>query len=1446
MWAVPSDEHRTRSLWTDGASNRPAVGTLAEAIALNASPDTVVRQGRVSNLVDPPILYDKDPDRERAQDDARPEPPSRGVRQQGTTVQVVKDQGGYFLVADGVIVPGKPDGERWYHTKHWLPRFRDVRNSEGARTVGPLNIGMRLEEGETPPKAVRVVVNQRIVDQGTVLREYEPVLDEELPWHQAAKDRDAPYTLLPYPAYVSRPPTATIVDMDARRRWEFARRKWSAGRTISVVRNIAKLYRLATGAASQRNDYLKDVENALNDESPARVMWRALLPRVSPTINQLVNTVSAFSEVALFGYESVKEAPTQLRSYDFSIPALIAALRRIAGTRNDGTTPERRWGLNPVELTNEGYRAEAALLYYLVYGSTSVLSEADARAVGAPEAEGDAAAPQGLISRLLPGWPDWLRWNTKSLTGNLLNPSGLDVVNVMQTRVEYNVEVHVTDDNLPGGERVFALQSLRANALDAGMIYAGLEDQVTELESAMRAVRERLRSMQSYGINWIHHRLHVADQRDGSVWGWGNLWASLSGIKDTEKRRQWAELSRAQRSQSLAGLRTPLVIDVNAFELRMYRMLYGYRVTAEGTLTDEESDDARFARRAKGVLLAADPTSAGSGGSGGSDGGGPLDESPEVVGLAEGDFKRKLSQLAELHRRSLGLSQAAYRGMSKTRAFWRWVDMHIPSLGVRDDERLSGFVVPDTTAAEARREPPMLVRRMPQLGTVSSKRFAAFGIASLLKVLDVPSDPLSNRKYAKAAVEAAKSCWSRSAEYYNTLRWVVEPTGPAGDAGGPLGFHFLQCYDITPSERNFLFDKLSPLRPAQASLNLLALTGCQPMSVTSGEALANAYGTVDDNWAASVVSGMQRSGDAALMRRFGVVESRVGILATHVYASVVAIIAVQQAASDRGVSLALVESAIAKAREALLMIADQIEFLYGAKSKRNELIGADDFYFGCSKGGDLTRTVLYHLDHWRVAQTQLRRKSPSVFQKTGTLWSAADKERITEFATALRRLATATAPPTDLPVMPMQSLWVINNPRVRYLQTFSVAAKGKTGVQLQLAEAIASFQRVRALLGTADAAQTPLSRAALECVVATRPVLLVVREEEGYESLAIDVLSSTGDLGITVGTAPPTLYTWEVWPPVDERMLALLKSRAAMHRLDVLPPTRTDSSPTSPKSPLDDLLLRFSSVKLDNASDPPARFLIAPGTPIGPAAFTTTALDLSHTSALEDAHLYPDVVQNSLTLSDPATAAYGRGAILVKAAGLTDANGQTRHPHLIEGGERGGVREWEIHLHQVAPLPKSLTDSVSKAVAPLATSALQLLNDMEREARAAPTRRSQTWKMHDRVRSMMWNTDRVMQVILLMETAHLEDRTSNTLLVLDDSWGPSAVVHLAAAIAMGHAVATERLRAIPKHHIRLSSLKPPVLRQVRAAMKVVAAAFERSTGPTALNEACLAVVAILP
>ena len=160
MWALPRDDRIASSAWqvTSLGDDNVHLATLDESDGNPVVADTP--------LDDPPVVSNAQLDLPAApraaelnridpsENDSRPAPPTVGLQdQQCNTIQIVKYRGQYFIEIDGVISDGRVGTSP---NRHWLPRFKDVytqpvSTGQPRRAVGPLCVGIRLEEGEVAP-----------------------------------------------------------------------------------------------------------------------------------------------------------------------------------------------------------------------------------------------------------------------------------------------------------------------------------------------------------------------------------------------------------------------------------------------------------------------------------------------------------------------------------------------------------------------------------------------------------------------------------------------------------------------------------------------------------------------------------------------------------------------------------------------------------------------------------------------------------------------------------------------------------------------------------------------------------------------------------------------------------------------------------------------------------------------------------------------------------------------------------------------------------------------------------------------------------------------------------------------------------------------------------------------------------------------------------------------
>lgn len=1274
MWAIPNTPRRPASAWAPGDERAEWRTALLEDVSVVDIPVAT------ASLEDPPWINETEWEGGgttgdtvggcTADGDCRQRPPTTGLAQRATTVQLVKQGGVYTVVLDGVAVDG---GET---RKFWLPRFREEEAPPGAeeeppRVVGPLTIALRLEEDEVAPTRATVRVLQSIEDVGTTVMRRQLAVELPLKAHGVG-DLLAPYVLLPYPAAVTRQPFVTIVDRGMQRRWDNARAKWEGSRTWTILNQFA--------AQGNAND--------------PRQRWQLALFRVSSTLSDALSTVMDIKQLDLDGYAAKRRAPTNNRTYEYSIGELTLALRRIAETRADGTTPSLRFGVVATRLTDAGYRKDAALLQWLSNGESSNGS-------------------------------------------NILDATGLDAQFVSGTRVEYAVQIVVEEPN--GSELVYEFESLRANAVDAGFVMLDVPGQLRRLRKAADDVRGKL----------------------GDKDGW---LASLLFLVDADR------------------------VDANAFSERLDRLVGVVKAQSGAGGVDDEITNAI---NNPGILAT-------------------------IIGgkLTDEKYQARLGMLQRRYAAAMGVELTttdAATGITGTElktssGFWRWVEHNLPIFGLRlGYEALSAFSVdkPDRDWAD-RRVRPALVRRLPGIGIDSSR-----GRATLLRVLPVPDETFSERAGAKRAVEAARECWRRTTELYRRIHWTVEATGGFGEPS--TAFHFLQCYAAADADA---VDGLPRLRRAETSTDVLCLSVRPPDSIDAEEALANQFVSAADAWALRAAAGTRRAGDAAVLRDFGLTETRESMAALEAYAAIVAHRATAHAA--RLTRADLVWSCVREAQDVARAVAAMAETLYGATTKQQALLSREDLAFACLPHGDDTRCALARVGVWQQAQRaqQTRRETLSEFHRE---WPMVHRQSVTLFARALRALASSRLPPTAIPVTALQCLWYSDNPVVERLLIDEPVATD--GFELQLGAAMASFQRVRGLLRDA----TWAAHAALASAVGARPVALVAWQPEHDRARVQRALQS--------GATRDALVT----PDPADADPTLLLVRCAALRIDTVADARDE--PVSNKESVDALADRLGAIAVSGV----ARYVV----PSGATLHAATTQDLGNASALEDTPVWSASVVRAIdrlvAWPTPATA-----ETLVVEAAEAVVEGRARHPHLIEGSATG----WRLRLHAMPALPAPVDADTEAEAGPLPTTVYDALVAMEARGDRTRALPSRTWTLQARLRSLVWNVDRVVQLLLLLQAERWTDRAGGApphapyapvQLVAPDDWTVAQRGALAVALAVGHAIAHQQYGVLWRVDLQSGGA------DVGGALAAARRAFASEDTPVAapLCEVALALVAVL-
>jgi len=302
--------------------------------------------------------------------------------------------------------------------------------------------------------------------------------------------------------------------------------------------------------------------------------------------------------------------------------------------------------------------------------------------------------------------------------------------------------------------------------------------------------------------------------------------------------------------------------------------------------------------------------------------------------------------------------------------------------------------------------------------------------------------------------------------------------------------------------------------------------------------------------------------------------------------------------------------------------------------------------------------------------------------------------------------------------------------------------------------------------------------------------------------------------------------------PVDSTLLLV---RCAALRLDAVVDARDE--PVSHKESVDALVDRLSAIAVDGV----ARYMVPPGATLHAA----TPMDLGNLSALEDTPVWSEPVVEAIE----QLALQGGGATRVVVQAMGDmVGGRARHPHLIEGG----AATWRLRLHALPPLEASDTLSGAESPRPLPATVADTLQMMETRS---DRERSLTWALSARLRSIVWNVDRVVQLLLLLQA----ERWAGTgvdgepphapyvpvQLVVPSEWTTAQRAALAVAVAVAHAVARQQHGVMWRIDLRSSGSDSDAA--VRGALATARRAFVDEYAPSVapLCEVALALAAVL-
>jgi hypothetical protein len=197
---------------------------------------------------------------------ARLAPSFFATKQDVNTVEIVKRDGNYSVLIDGVsqgVIKWNEDAQEWDSASYWMPRFKEQRvedpdappSDKGTdrkrRVVQPVLVAMRLEDYEEPPDVCTLEVRQRAVHDGTEIMPPTTVKQERVRPYSVG-DATCNATVVPYPLACTPEPYVMINDYSQVRHYEALYLQYYDESLWKLIRELsATIFSVATPAALQ-------------------------------------------------------------------------------------------------------------------------------------------------------------------------------------------------------------------------------------------------------------------------------------------------------------------------------------------------------------------------------------------------------------------------------------------------------------------------------------------------------------------------------------------------------------------------------------------------------------------------------------------------------------------------------------------------------------------------------------------------------------------------------------------------------------------------------------------------------------------------------------------------------------------------------------------------------------------------------------------------------------------------------------------------------------------------------------------------------------------------------------------------------------------------------------------------------------------------------------------
>tara|TARA_B110001452_G_scaffold242619_1_gene225524 strand:- start:9192 stop:13925 length:4734 start_codon:yes stop_codon:yes gene_type:complete len=485
----------------------------------------------------------------------RPAPSTKAPKQDTSTVEVVKRNGKYTLVMNGVSYGVMQPGVN----RFWMPRFKETvvasTNVPGdtRRVVQPVLFALRVEDFESVPSESYVEASQRVINDGTVYMDNNTIKTIKLSPYQTGSG-SAGVTILPYPLICTPPPYITVNDYSKVLDRELTLKLFHMPE--GDFKNLQQSFDVLVGAAEAPREEDEDLNltdlasKAVKGVTAATKFLAStayILLQLGVTAAQVGTkgasvlgsagiTVGAGSAAAgglalggaymMWEYvrrrykkqgvkkEELPAVSAALSSalnrgpkvYRITIDKLTNMLYRIAETRANGSTMSKNdntLGLSIHDMAHKGWNEEAAFMQWLMYGNGSRPGRDEVTGLY-PESSSPSHATLYKDSGA----------SRAPVTLNTIGVQGLHGLSLANCRTEFSYVINIVESDGSKGPTI-VIDPTRINGLDAGWLAAGYNEQFRECRRAVNCLRSRLSRLPGISRYMAAHGTLVSDSNHG-------------------------------------------------------------------------------------------------------------------------------------------------------------------------------------------------------------------------------------------------------------------------------------------------------------------------------------------------------------------------------------------------------------------------------------------------------------------------------------------------------------------------------------------------------------------------------------------------------------------------------------------------------------------------------------------------------------------------------------------------------------------------------------------------------------------------------------------------------------------------------------------------------------------------------------------------------------------